>query len=363
MISSNNTNSNYRWLTNESLTFLERDYLLEGQTLDQRVDIICAEAERRLGIPDFAKRFKENIQKGWYSLSTPVWTNYGTNRGLPISCFGSYVEDSMESILETTAEVGMMTKLGGGTSAYFGKLRPRGSSIKDNGQSAGAVHQMQMFDKLINVVSQGKTRRGNFAAYLDIEHPDIMEFLSIRSEGSPIQDLSFAVCVSNQWLKEMKGGDVQKRKVWAKVLQVRAEFGYPYIHFVDNANDNTVDAYKDKGMKIYASNLCVSGDTIIDVEINGRKFSISIELFNVIFHSIEDKTLIKVKSYNLENGKEEYQCVTNSAMTSPKSKIMKITDSDSGNYIKCTPDHQVYTTNRGYVMAKDLKSDDKVVIS
>ena len=246
----------YRWLTPESETFLQRDYLLAGQTLDERVDIICAEAERRLGIKDFGKRFKENIQKGWYSLSTPVWTNYGTNRGLPISCFGSFVDDNMESILHSIAEVGMMTKMGGGTSAYFGKLRPRGSEIKDNGQSAGSVHQMQLFDKLITVVSQGKTRRGNFAAYLDIDHEDIMEFLTIRGEGSPIQDLSFGVCVPSQWLKEMKEGDAQKRKVWAKVLQIRAEFGYPYIQFTDNANNNTVDVYKDKNRKIYASNLC-----------------------------------------------------------------------------------------------------------
>jgi ribonucleoside-diphosphate reductase alpha chain len=246
----------YRWLTPESETFLQRDYLLAGQTLDERVDIICAEAERRLGIKDFGKRFKENIQKGWYSLSTPVWTNYGTNRGLPISCFGSFVDDNMESILHSIAEVGMMTKMGGGTSAYFGKLRARGSEIKDNGQSAGSVHQMQLFDKLITVVSQGKTRRGNFAAYLDIDHEDIMEFLTIRGEGSPIQDLSFGVCVPSQWLKEMKEGDAQKRKVWAKVLQIRAEFGYPYIQFTDNANNNTVDVYKDKNRKIYASNLC-----------------------------------------------------------------------------------------------------------
>jgi ribonucleoside-diphosphate reductase alpha chain len=246
----------YRWLTPESETFLQRDYLLAGQTLDERVDIICAEAERRLGIKDFGKRFKENIQKGWYSLSTPVWTNYATNRGLPISCFGSFVDDNMESILHSIAEVGMMTKMGGGTSAYFGKLRPRGSEIKDNGQSAGSVHQMQLFDKLITVVSQGKTRRGNFAAYLDIDHEDIMEFLTIRGEGSPIQDLSFGVCVPSQWLKEMKEGDAQKRKVWAKVLQIRAEFGYPYIQFTDNANNNTVDVYKDKNKKIYASNLC-----------------------------------------------------------------------------------------------------------
>jgi ribonucleoside-diphosphate reductase alpha chain len=246
----------YRWLTKESQLFLERDYLLPNQTVDERVTIICEAAERRLGIEGFAEKFKENFKKGWYSFSTPVWTNYGTDRGLPISCFGSYIADSMEGILETVAEVGMMTKVGGGTSAYFGKLRHRGAEIKDNGKSSGAPHQMQLFNNLVNVVSQGKTRRGNFAAYLPIDHKDIMEFLTIRSEGSPIQDLSFGVCVPKQWLKEMKEGDVEKRKVWAKVLQVRGEIGFPFIIFVDNANDNTVDVYKDKQMPIWATNLC-----------------------------------------------------------------------------------------------------------
>ena len=293
----------YRWLTPESQTFLERDYLLPGQTLDERVDIICAEAERRLGIPDFAKKFKENIQKGWYSLSTPVWTNYGTNRGLPISCFGSFVEDNMESILETVAEVGMMTKMGGGTSAYFGKLRPRGSDIKDNGQSAGAVHQMQMFDKLITVVSQGKTRRGNFAAYLDIDHPDIMEFLTIRSEGSPIQDLSFGVCVPSWWLKEMKEGDAAKRKVWAKVLQIRSEFGFPYIQFTDNAN-NTVDVYKDKGMKIYASNLC---SEIMLPSNENESFVCCLSSMNLLhFDEWYETDAVKLMVYFLDTVMEEF---------------------------------------------------------
>jgi ribonucleoside-diphosphate reductase alpha chain len=248
--------NNYRWLTEQSKTFLERDYLLPNQTIDERVTIICETAEKRLRIEGFAKKFKENVQKGWYSFSTPVWTNYGTDRGLPISCFGSYVGDSMESILESVAEVGMMTKMGGGTSGYFGHLRARGSEIKNNGYSSGAVHQMQMFNNLINVVSQGKTRRGNFAAYLDLNHKDIMEFLTIRSEGSPIQDLSFGVCAPREWLQQMKDGDQEKRKVWAKVLQIRSEIGYPYIEFIDNANENTVDVYKDKAMRILASNLC-----------------------------------------------------------------------------------------------------------
>jgi ribonucleoside-diphosphate reductase alpha chain len=239
-----------------SQQFLDRDYLLPGQTLDERVDIICSEAERRLGISGFAARFKAIIQKGWVSLSTPIWANFGTNRGLPISCFGSYMGDTIESILHTVSEVGAMTKYGGGTSAYFGELRKRGAPITDNGESSGAVHFMRLFDNLINVVSQGRTRRGNFAAYLPIDHGDIMEFLTIRSEGSPVQDLSFGVSVPDYWLAEMKAGDAEKRKIWAKVLEVRANVGYPYILFIDNANNGAPDVYRDKGMKITHSNLC-----------------------------------------------------------------------------------------------------------
>jgi ribonucleoside-diphosphate reductase alpha chain len=246
----------YRWLTELSQIFLERDYLLPGQLVDERVDIICNTAEKILNIPGFAKRFKENIQKGWYSLSTPIWNNFGNSRGTPISCFGSYIDDSMPSILHTHAEVGMMSKVGGGTSAYFGNLRARGTPITDNGESFGPVHFMQIFDKLVTVVSQGKSRRGNLAAYMPLDHKDIDEFLAVRTEGNPLQDIFTGVTVTNQWMQEMIDGDPEKRRIWAKVLASRSKTGLPYIVFIDNANDNTVDAYKDKNLQITHSNLC-----------------------------------------------------------------------------------------------------------
>lgn len=248
--------SEYVWLNDLSRQFLEKDYLLPGQTAEERIDIICDAAARILGKPDFGCRFKENFKKGWYSLSTPIWTNFGTDRGLPISCFGSHIDDSMYSILATQAEVGMMTKNGGGTSGYFGELRGEGEKITNNGKSSGSVHFMQLFDKLINVVSQGSSRRGQFAAYLPIDHKDIMKFLALRSEGNPIQDLSFGVCVPDYWMQEMIDGDYDKRKVWARVLEVRANTGYPYILFTDNVNNNTVDVYKENGLRITHSNLC-----------------------------------------------------------------------------------------------------------
>jgi ribonucleoside-diphosphate reductase alpha chain len=252
------TATEYRWLNELSQQFLEKGYLLPGQTLDERITIISNTAEEILGIDGFAEKFKNYVQRGWYSLSTPVMANFGTNRGLPISCFGSHIDDTMDSILATLAEVGMMTKYGGGTSAFFGNIRPRGSEITDNGHSSGAVHFMQLYDNLMNVVSQGSTRRGNFAAYLPIEHPDIKEFLNIKHEGHPIQDMWFGVTVSDQWMQEMIDGDLDKRALWAKVIESRSSIGAPYIIFSDNANNNTVDVYADNPDKyrITHSNLC-----------------------------------------------------------------------------------------------------------
>ena len=244
------------WLNDLSQQFLERDYLTEGQTAEQRIDDICQNAERILNKPGFAEAFKANFAKGWYSFSTPVWTNFGQERGLPISCFGSYIDDTMESILGTHAEVGMMTKMGGGTSGYFGALRKRGSTVKNNGESYGSVHFMQLYDMAMNIISQGSTRRGSFAGYQDIDHGDIEEFLTIRSEGSPIQDMSFGVSVPDYWMEEMIAGDADKRRIWAKVLQSRANTGYPYIFFSGNANKGAADVYKKEGMKIHHSNLC-----------------------------------------------------------------------------------------------------------
>lgn len=182
--------SNYRWLTDLSQQFLDRDYLPPGQSVDSRVTEICDTAERILKKPGFSTKFKSYFQKGWFSFSTPIWTNFGNDRGLPISCFGSYLEDNCGSIASTWAEVFMMTKHGGGTSAYFGNLRPRGAKIRKNGESSGSVHFMGCFESLINIVSQGSTRRGNFATYLPIDHQDIMEFLQIKSE-----DLLFKHCI------------------------------------------------------------------------------------------------------------------------------------------------------------------------
>jgi ribonucleoside-diphosphate reductase alpha chain len=246
----------FEWLNEESKRFLSRGYLLEGQTAEGRIREIADTAEKYLGIPGYADKFYNYMGKGYFSLSSPVWANYGLDRGLPVSCFGSYIEDNIGSILYTQAENGMLMKNGGGTSGYFGELRPRGSKITNSGESNGAVHFMQLFDTLANVISQGNVRRGYFSAYLPIEHPDAEEFLDIATEGNPIQGLTTGITVTSEFIQRVFNGDREARKLWAKVLKRRSEVGFPYIMFADNVNKNKPQVYKDKDMTIYASNMC-----------------------------------------------------------------------------------------------------------
>ena len=250
------SNKGIWWLNEESEQMLNRGYLLKGETVEGAIERITSAAAKRLYKPELKEAFKEMITKGWISFSSPVWANMGTQRGLPISCFNVHVPDSIEGITHKMGEVIMQTKIGGGTSGYFSELRHRGTAVTDNGKSSGAVSFMKLFDTAMDVVSQGGVRRGAFAAYLDIDHEDVEEFLQIRDIGNPIQNLFMGVCVPDYWMQDMIDGDVDKRRIWAKVLESRQQKGMPYIFFSDNVNRNKPQVYKDKGLTINASNLC-----------------------------------------------------------------------------------------------------------
>lgn len=250
-------NSNYRWLNEESQQFLERGYLLPGESVAERIEGEGQIADTAFrGNPEKKKKFIEYMQKGYISLSSPVWANFGREDKLSISCFGSFIEDSMNSILETATEIGIMSKYGGGTSLTLSQLRGRGSSISKGGQSEGAISFAQIFDTISLVTKQSQVRRGACAAYMDIEHPDIYEFLDIKHEGNPIQNLFTGVTVTNEWLQKMKDGDQEKRVLWAKVLQSRQRIGLPYIFFTTNNEERKPLIYKERNCTIHNSNLC-----------------------------------------------------------------------------------------------------------
>ena len=294
----------YNWLNEDSRKFLKRGYIEGDKTAEERILEIAKAAEHDLGITGFAEKFEEYMSYGWYSLSSPIWANYGLKRGLPISCFGSYIDDTMEAILTKQAEVGMMTKMGGGTSGYFGDLRSRGADINSGGKSNGPVHFMELFESVTSVVSQSNVRRGSFAAYMPIEHKDILEFLQIRDDGNAIQQLSIGVTISDKWMKSMIGGDKPKRKVWSKVIQKRFESGYPYLFFSDTMNDNAPDVYKDKDMRIHASNLC---SEIALTSSNDESFVCNLSSMNLLHYDDWKGTdAVEVLTYFLDAVQSEF---------------------------------------------------------
>lgn len=244
----------FEWLNDDSRVFLSRGYLLEGVTPEQRIRDIAEHAGQILDDPTFADKFYDYMGKGWFSLSSPIWANFGLARGLPIACFSSYVPDSMDGIATVNAENMMLSKYGGGTSSYWGDVRHRGAPITNNGKSDGVVNFLRMIDMSIDVSKQGATRRGMHAAYLPIDHADIEEFLTIKTDGSNIQNLFYGVTIKDQWMIDMINGDAYNRKIWAKVLENRKKIGLPYIFWEDNVNNNKPAVYADD--TITNSNLC-----------------------------------------------------------------------------------------------------------
>ena len=288
----------FYWLNKESRDFLKKGYLLEGVSPEDRIRQISDKAESILGIVGFSDKFYNYMAKGYFSLATPVWMNFGLDRGLPISCYGIDIQDDTADILRAVGEIGMLTKYGGGTAGYFGKIRPRGAKIKNNGVSNGSVAMMYPFQAVTDTITQGQARRGFFAAYQDVEHKDIEEFLECRSEGNPIQDLALAVCISDNFMEKAQNGDKESRKILAKVHKKRAETGFPYIFFSDNVERGKPQVYKDNNLKINHSQLCTE---ILEYTDEFKTFVCCLSSINVLhWEELKDTDAIETLTYFLD---------------------------------------------------------------
>lgn len=251
----------YPWMNEHSRLYLSRGYIPNGITPEQRIADIGDIVEKRRGYPGYSKKFQNYMARNFYSMSSPMWSNFGTDRGFPVSCFGAYPLDTMTDILYAQAEVGAVSKYGGGSSAYLGFLRERGAPIGSyNGESRGSVHFAKLYEEMTKVVSQGGVRKGQCAVYQDIDHPDAEEFIDIGSLEHPIQSMTHGINFPDSFMNVLtdKGHAEYQQKApkWVKWMKARNERGYPYGVFIDNVNNNTVDVYKDKAMRIYQSNLC-----------------------------------------------------------------------------------------------------------
>ena len=234
------------FLTVEGLKTLQGGYLLEGETPRAAYRRVAKAASLNLGKIGLAQekfyedKFFDLMWKNWLCPSTPVLANMGTERGLPISCFGSYVEDTLVGIMDAQKEVAMMSKYGGGTSGYFGDVRAAGCPVKSTGGfSNGTIAWLKMFDSMIASVSQGGVRRGAFAGYEPIEHKDASDFMRIRRpEGDPNRqclNLHHGLSIGDDFMQKVVDGAKHERKLWLDALKTRSETGEPYIFFRDTA--------------------------------------------------------------------------------------------------------------------------------
>jgi ribonucleoside-diphosphate reductase alpha chain len=327
---------------------------------------------------EHSQRLYEYSSRHWLSYSTPILSFGRSKRGLPISCFLPYLDDSAEGLVDTLSEVNWLSMLGGGVGIGLGI---RSSDDK----SVGVMPHLRTYDASSLAYRQGRTRRGSYATYLDISHPDILLFLEMRKPtGDPnlrCLNLHHGVNITDEFmmlieqamidpnfddtweLKDPHSKEVRERvsakEMWQKILDIRMQTGEPYIHFIDTSNRAMPQFQKDLGLSIKQSNLCLTGDSLVNVCVDNVYKTIRL---NDAVSMFEKGKNIKIESKNLETGNVEYKQIINAAMTAKNAKLMLIEDEETGKSIRCTPEHKIYTKNRGYVMAKDLKENDVLEI-
>lgn len=230
------------WVNRESMDTLSNGYLLPGETPRDAMKRLSTTAASRLNRPDLESEFFHILWANWLCPASPVYSNLGTERGLPISCYGTYVPDSVDGIFQHYHEVAMLTKNGGGVGSFWGNIRARGTSISGNGKSTGVVPWLAVEDRVALSVGQGGVRRAGLAEFIDIEHGDFSEFINIRRPLGDVNrqclNLHHGVNIGDQFMQEMLDGNKHNRQMWQELLKTRVETGEPYMMFKDTANKN-----------------------------------------------------------------------------------------------------------------------------
>jgi ribonucleoside-diphosphate reductase alpha chain len=248
------------WMNKEAVDTLSKGYLWNAETPRGLFERVANHAGKLLNFPDLSSDLFDVLWNGYLGLATPVASNFGTSRGLPVSCYSNHLSDSVKSIYSHLKESAALSQYGGGVGTYFGDIRPAGGPISSGGKSTGVVPWMRQYDQCAAVVSQGGVRRGSFALYLPIDHPDLLEMLRTKdhSQGDPRDfiDSNIAVTITDEWAESLMAGDPEKKKIFGEVIKTRMMSGSPYIIFIDNANKANPQCYKERGLEVSLSNLC-----------------------------------------------------------------------------------------------------------
>lgn len=248
------------WADEVSLSILSKGYLLPDEDVFDAFRRVSKAAARRLKRKDLQPYFYEAIAKNWLCLASPVLSNLGTERGMPISCFGIDVGDSIEGIADANSELMRLTSQGGGVGIGMSRIRGRGKPIKDNGVSEGVVPWAKIYDSTILATNQGSVRRGAASVNLSVNHPDIEEFLGIRRPKGDVNrqclNLHQCVVIDDKFMNRVENRDPKALRLWGDILKTRLETGEPYIMFEDNVNNANPEAYKKNNLSVSMTNIC-----------------------------------------------------------------------------------------------------------
>ena len=287
---------------------ISKGYLLPGEKPKDAYWRVSTTVAKRLGKPELASKFFDYVWKGWLNLATPVLSNTGTERGLPISCFGIDVADSIQDIGKKNLEMMLLAKHGGGVGIGINQIRPAGSKIKANGTSDGVVPFCKIYDSTILATSQGSVRRGAASVNIDIEHNDFWEWLEIREPKGDVnrQSLNLHQCVvvSDSFMSKVESGDKDARSKWTAVLRKRKATGEPYIMFKGNVNRNNPEAYKQNGLKVYMTNICSEISLHTD---ESHSFVCCLSSINLAkYDEWKDTDLVYTSTWFLDGVREEF---------------------------------------------------------
>ena len=248
------------WMDEISLATISKGYLLPGEDVKKAYRRVAKAAAFRLKRPEMEAKFYKIMWNGWLGLASPVISNMGTDRGLPISCYGIDTPDSIRGIGLTNAELMRLTSKGGGVGIGLSRIRPRGTEIAGNGKSEGVVPWAKIYDSSIIATNQGNVRRGAASVNLDIEHPDIDEFLQIRRPKGDTNrqclNLHQCVVVGDTFMRKLESRDPDALNTWATVLKARMETGEPYVMYKDNVNKDNPIAYRLNNLEVTMTNIC-----------------------------------------------------------------------------------------------------------
>ena len=296
-----------------ALSTISKGYLMPGETPKKAYRRVAHAVASRLNRPDLESKFYKYIWNGWIGLASPVLSNTGTDRGLPISCFGIDTPDSVRGIGLTNAELMRLTSYGGGVGISLSRIRGRGAGITGNGKSEGVVPWAKIYDSTIIATNQGSVRRGAASVNLDINHPDIKEFLQIRRpKGDPNRqclNLHQAVMVDDAFMKRLQDRDSEAMSLWLEILKSRVETGEPYIMFSDNVNKDNPLAYRMNNLDVTMTNICSEITLHTDEE---HSFICCLSSLNLAkYDEWKDTDVVEIATYFLDGVMEEFIQKTN----------------------------------------------------